>query len=84
MFYRVTKQKDGKFTFEKTTYSINGGKKNENVQKVYDMTEEEIRSTCGGEVKVLKAIIAELNDQLSELEAELNNIEDEAEKEDKA
>lgn len=84
MFYRVTKQKDDKYTFEKTTYTVNGGKKSENTQKVYDMTEEEIKTTCQGEIKIIKAIIAELNEQLSELVSELNNVENGAEKKDKA
>lgn len=84
MYYRITEQKDGKFTFEKTTFSINAGKKNENVQRVYDLAKEEIKTVLESEIKFLKPVIEELNEQLSELVTEINNLGYAAEKKDKA
>lgn len=70
--YIFTKQEDGNFIFEKTVTSINGGKRNDHVQKVYDLSKEELISAADGELKIWSAVIKEAEEQIKQITKQLD------------
>ena len=69
MKYKVTKQKDGTFTFEKTVQIVdNKGKKGFNTQTIPELNEKEVQDIIAGEVNILHAVIEEYKNSLKEAE----------------
>lgn len=67
MKYKVTKQKDGTFTFEKTVQIVdNKGKKGLNTQSFNELNEKEVQELISGEVNMLHTLIDEYETSLKE------------------
>lgn len=74
--YKFTKQEDGNFIFEKTITSFQGGKRNDTLQKVYDLSKDEVITAAKNEMKIWEQMKLEAEHNIDELNRELKITED--------